>query len=388
MRKKVLRTLYYLARDLYIRLIRVFTRLDDKMVTFKSFGGTSYSDNPRAISEKLYEIDNSIKIVWILAEKSNRWGIVPNYVKVVKRNNIPGVWNCFARTKVYVTNENCDKFPKHRDQCIISTWHGDRAFKKILFDVNDRCRDFVTEAIPYYCDYAITGSKYGEMQFKSAFRYQGEILKYGCPRNDLLLHPDINRIKNIREKLGIEDGIKLLLFAPTFRIINSINKTGKDYLGIDLKSIREVLKRRGDDWIILLRAHPILLEYSGWKTGEGFIDVTRYEDMADLLAISDILVTDYSSSAGDFALTGKPILLFQSDIEDYLKNDRELYFEMNSSPYYVAHNQTEAEQLLSEITMEKARKNCLDILDFYGAYETGEASYKVAQKIIEFISSR
>ena len=52
-----------------------------------------------------------------------------------------------------------------------------------------------------------------------------------------------------------------------------------------------------------------------------FINVTSYEDMADLLLISNMLITDYSSSVGDFALLHRPIIIFQNDREEFIKNE-------------------------------------------------------------------
>ena len=96
----------------------------------------------------------------------------------------------------------------------------------------------------------------------------------------------------------------------------------------------------------------------------------------------DRSVLDYSSSAGDFALLHRPLVLFQSDYNEYVGKDRELYFDMADSPYYVAKNQEELEAILSKLTPEEASKNCEEILAFYGTNETGHSSEIVAKRII------
>ena len=54
--------------------------------------------------------------------------------------------------------------------------------------------------------------------------------------------------------------------------------------------------------------------------------------MADLLLIADMLITDYSSCAGDYALLKRPMVLYQADRQEYLERDRTFYFDIDESP--------------------------------------------------------
>lgn len=383
-RKKAIRAVLAVIRNAFIRIYRVFHRIHGNEVTFISFGGGSYSDNPRAVSEKLHEMDPDAAVVWILTDAAERRDTVPDYVRIVDKKRILRVWKTLAATPVFVTNENCYLLPKHRKQFFITTWHGDRAFKKILFDAAPQPASSVPESIPGYCDLVTAGSDYGEMQFRSAFAYEGEILKAGCPRNDILVHPEEERNALTRAKLGINNDARILLYAPTLRKASAYSRDGQELQDIDLCRIAELLeKKTHEEWLVLVRAHPIVSSLRMKTDSDRFMDATRYNDMADLLAVSDMLITDYSSCAGDFALTGRPILLFQSDIEEYEKNDRAFYFKMEDSPYFTARTQEEAERILEDLTPEAAKKNCEDILRFYNTYESGEASTALAERIIE-----
>ncbi len=115
-----------------------------------------------------------------------------------------------------------------------------------------------------------------------------------------------------------------------------------------------------------------------------YVNVSKFPDMADLLLISDMLITDYSSSSGDFCLTGKPIVLFIDEKETY---SRSLLFDIDETPYMVAHNQKELESIVSELDAEKARKNDEELIQFWGIYETGYSSSKVVDVIISHIDS-
>ena len=133
-----------------------------------------------------------------------------------------------------------------------------------------------------------------------------------------------------------------------------------------------------------MRAHPSISSLHTSIKDEKIIDASKYEDMAELLAISDFLITDYSSSAGDFALRNKPIILYQSDRQEFLKVDRSFYFDIDKSPFMVAKSQEELEKIINMLSVDVINQNCKDILDFYGTYETGNAAEIVAHAILEW----
>src|SRR5260370_22151947 len=60
------------------------------------------------------------------------------------------------------------------------------------------------------------------------------------------------------------------------------------------------------------------------------LDVTCYPDIADLLLITDIVVTDYFSVMFDFANTGRPMLFFAYDLERYRDQQRGFYFDFEA----------------------------------------------------------
>lgn len=357
----------------------------ENSVLFISYGGKTYSDNPRAISEALHEKYPKAKICWLNKERSNSKAF-PDYVHLIDRNDAKEYFKAIGTIKVIVDNSS-DIPIIHKAKCqyFIQTWHGDRAFKKIMYDSKNFKKNEVGESIKGYYDLVISGSDYGDMQYRSAFKYQGEILKVGTPRNDCLVKQDPRRIKEIKEKLGIA-GKKVILYAPTFR---------KKYKGVEQKQnidninidtiIHKLEEKNCEAWIGLLRGHPDINGITGYHDSSVIMDVSSYQDMADLLLISDILITDYSSCAGDFALTKRMIILFQPDLEEYTNNERGLYFDMKESPYYIVKNQKELENLIMNHGIKQAEKNCEEILDFYKTIETGKSANIIADIIAEKI---
>ncbi len=372
--------------DCYVVLCRLVFGMKDR-VLFVSFSGGSYSDNPKPVSEKLHELAPEIEIIWLFKDPEKKKTIVPEYVNCVDINNKYQLMAQMAISKCIVNNCTFSWIKKGRKQFFIQLWHGDRAFKKVLYDSSFSTTDFsVAESKPGYCDLAVAGSDYGEQQYRSAFRYEGEVLKVGTPRNDMLLRIDESKIKQIKDTLNISGEKKIALYAPTLRRENAENNTLQPKQDIDLVKTLSVLNASTHkQWIFLVRAHPSVSGMSGISENANIIDVSAYEDMADLLLISDLLITDYSSSAGDYALLHRPLVLFQSDYDAYVEKDRGFYFNMEDSPYYIAKSQEELESVLTAMTSESVIKNCDDILAFYGTNETGKASEAVAKRIINWI---
>lgn len=352
-------------------------------VLFSSYNGRSYSDNPREVSERVHELDPGIQIEWILSETALLED-VPEYVHVVKKEDKEEYFKAIATSKVWVNNAEFPAFPKAEKQKFVQLWHGDRAFKKIMYDSLFVIKEY-QESIKGFCDLAAAGSDYGVNQFRSAMRYEGEILLCGTPRDDVLIHPDKKRIAAARERLGLEPETKVLLYAPTLRMHDTQGKKGQQIQDLDLlQTLEELEKKYPAKWVCLLRAHPGIQTLTGFEENIKIKEVSSYPDMTDLLLITDVLITDYSSCAGDFALCNKPVLLYQSDRSDYLEHYRELYFNMNDSPYYVAESQEELNQIIALLNEEDVKENCKKILDFYHTFESGNAGLKVAERIVEW----
>lgn len=350
---------------------------------FISFSGKSYSDNPKTISEMLHERYPEFEIVWLFNDPTEKEKIVPDYVRCVQSNSLQGLKE-LATARFWVDNftKSVSTY-KSNKQVYIQTWHGDRGFKKILYDApsnSDGKKIFVEKDI---CDVMTVGSTSGRNKLGSAFRYSGTFLEYGSPRNDCLIRDSEVEKNQIREKMGISSETKVLLFAPTFRKIEQDKK--QTTKGINLSEISRKLKdQTGDDWICLVRAHSASkgLSLTSEDT-DNMLDVTLYEDMADLILIADLLITDYSSSVGDFILKKKPILLFQPDREGYLANERTLYFNIDESPFIVADSQEELLEKIGWLDEERAKKNCEAIMAFYDVFETGKAT----EKVVDYMGS-
>ena len=379
-----LRTRLREIKKLYRRASVWFYRLKDGVdpdkVVFISFQGRNYNDNPRFISERLHERCPEAKIVWLFKKGmlAQTKGVVPDYVKCVHCVSSEA-YHELATARVWVDNFTKSNLLRHKKgrQFYIQTWHGDRPVKKICYDEPEWSEK--PYRIEERADRVLTGSTFGEKMYRTAFRYKGEYIAEGAPRNDMLVRNDPGEVRAMREKLGIPEGVKLLLYAPTYRENTDIVPKRAQ---MDLNRTLDCLEQRtGDKWLCLFRAHYKSAGIDLEAVKDRIVDVTAYREMSDLLLAADLLLTDYSSAATDFILRDKPALFFIADWEEYTST-RQVYYDVHDAPFLLAEDQPSLEKLIEGLSEEKILQNCQDIRRYFGIYETGHATDAVCDYII------
>ncbi|WP_414684614.1 CDP-glycerol glycerophosphotransferase family protein [Microbacterium sp.] len=135
----------------------------------------------------------------------------------------------------------------------------------------------------------------------------------GVPRTDFF--HDMAAVSSararVRSRLGIAPDHRLVLFAPTFRGNGQLSAhTGES------ADWSQVARELGGGWQVAIRNHPFATR-AGATVPVGLIDASGIEDMNELLAAADVLVTDYSSAIFEYALLRRPIVFFTPDLEDY-----------------------------------------------------------------------
>ncbi|MBR0366950.1 MAG: CDP-glycerol glycerophosphotransferase family protein [Clostridia bacterium] len=379
--RKKLRELKRLYRRMSVWYYRLRDGVDPKKAVFMSFQGRSYNDNPRFISERLHERCPEAKIVWLFKEAAmpHAREIAPDYVKIVHCVS-PEAYHELATARVWVDNFTKSNLLRHKkgQQFYIQTWHGDRPIKKICYDEPMWAKG--PYRIEERADRVLTGSKFGENMYRTAFRYKGEYITEGAPRNDMLVRSDPGEIRRVRERLGVPGGVKLLLYAPTYRENAAVVPKRAQ---MDLMRTLDCLeKKTGDRWLCLFRAHYKSQGIDLEAVKDRLVDVSQYDEMAELLLAADMVLTDYSTAATDFILRDKPALFFVADWAEYIST-REVYFDVHDAPFLLSEDQPALEKLIEGLTEEKIKQNCADIRDYFGVTETGRATDAVCDYILE-----
>jgi CDP-glycerol glycerophosphotransferase len=304
-------------------------------VLFESYQSRAYADNARAVYEELARRDTGLTCRWVVMDGQT---VLPDGLTPVRRHSSEH-YEALARSR-YVVVPNyrpLDAWLRTpREQVVVQTWHG-APFKKIGFD-NERgerasSRDYLDalrrESARW--DYLLSPNPASTPIMRGAFGYEGAMLETGYPRCDMFFRPDRNVVAaRVRERLGLPEGKTVVLYAPTMRDDHrySGNRFSLD-LRLDLEAARAAL---GDDHVLLVRRHAKVVDTVTTADGEFARDVSLWPDVNELLLATDILVTDYSSLMFDFANTGRPMLFFTYDLEDYRDRLRGFYFDVERVP--------------------------------------------------------
>ena len=355
--------------------------IDPDKVVFSSFHGAAYNDNPRYVCEALHRLNPRLKMVWLLRDPDGAG--LPDWATAVKYGGARAMAE-LATAHAWVDNEmKHQSYRLRRDrQVYFHTWHGDRGFKRVGKD-NDRVR--FKPRTERFCDGMIAGSEFGARTYRTALEYRGEVLMDGCPRNDILLRNDPAEAAAVRRRLGVPEGTRLLIYAPTYR---DDAGSGGQAAPLDLTATLNLLeKRTGGPWRALLRAH-----YRGGALdggGDGRVmGATAWPEMAELLLVSDMLITDYSSCAGDFILLNRPAILYQPDADQYNRGSRDFYFDMADSPFFIARDMDGLGRIIDGLTEASVRENCAAWRAFFGVTETGHASEAAAEFLLKKMAEK
>ena len=329
-------------------------------VFMESFGGRSGGDNPAAICEDLAAHDVRAPLWWSVVD-----GMVP-----VPSGAVPVVvgsqeWVEALRTsRVIVTNDHLpDWFSKREGQHLLQTWHG-TPIKKLLHDaapgsVSLRYQRLMARQVPQW-DLLLAQNREAEQRLRRALGYGGQVRVGEYPRNVRLLG-GIEVGRRVRSDLGIGEEQQVILYAPTWRErLRHPGGLAGHSNGQGLQG--DVYPAHRTDAVILMRTHHM----NRARPGPGLVDVSLYPSIEELMMAADVLVSDYSSIFLDFALTGKPAVVYVPDLEHYRDVERGLYGDWprgSGLPVALDHDELafHLNRILGDFDVQAARREVLEV---------------------------
>jgi CDP-glycerol glycerophosphotransferase len=286
-------------------------------VFLESFYGQSASDNPLGIDRALASLRPGTKRYWSVVDGSV--AVPEGGIRIIEGSR--EWWRVRGSARVLIVNDWLRKrFRRRSQQKVLQTWHG-TMLKRLALDRDPGFRTrLAVKRERARWDVLLAQNPYSAEIFRSAYDMRGPIWDDGYPRNDVLSEPEAGRVAEVRRRLGLADGIRVALYAPTWR---DDRTEMVDY--VDLETFAGEL---GDGHVLLVRGHSRTLRYGQDLAAERLIDVTSYPSMADLLLIADVFITDYSSAMFDFSSTGRPLVFFTPDLAHYSTDLRGFYFDL------------------------------------------------------------
>lgn len=372
-------------------MLSMFVRLGIKVkpgrVVCWAYNYKQYGCNPRYLTEYLLEYYPDMEIVWVFRKGVNI-SAVDKRVKCVRFRT----WEYLKMVnsaEFLVTNSRTDPWHiywhKRPSQKYLMLWHGGAALKRIERDVEDRLGfSYVQKAKrdSKVCDLMISGCRANTELIKRSFWYSGEIFETGIPRNDIFFNETLHRSirQHIIEQYNLPSDGRIVLYAPTFRRSGTIEP-----YRIDWSDMIPRLERMfgGAKVTLLLRLHPNLIgkaDTSSLINHPSVIDMTRYHDMQELLCVSDMLITDYSSSMFDYAMLRRPCMLYATDVAEY---DRGYYYDFRELPFPLAQNSEQLINLIENFDEKEYQRDLKTFLDErLGLVERGVAAESLARWMV------
>ena len=213
----------------------------------------------------------------------------------------------------------------------VQVWHGCGAFKKFGYSTLDKTfgtNHAFVEQLPIHTNYErclVSAARFAPF-YAEAFRQPLDKFdsSLGIPRTDVFFgERRLDAERRVRQRYPIAAGRRTVLYAPTFR--GETITRARSPQELDLGALHAAL---GLDHLVLLRQHPFVRSASPIDPvlRDFVVDVSDYPDINELMLISDVLVTDYSSAIYEFALLDRPMAFFAPDHAAY-EAERGFYFD-------------------------------------------------------------
>ncbi len=328
----------------FINLFGVFIRKSRNKIVFSCLGGRKYDDSPRCIYEAMLKDTrfNDYQFVWAFNEPSKF--IVPKG-QSIKCDSIQYYYHLLS-SSIWVTNSSMERGLYFKPDRIFNfnTWHG-TPIKLMGTDIDNKYPGMKHKVKKSHEDIFLAQGKYDADIFSRVFNIpSGNMRIIGLPRNDELVYKNNDTFRNaIRKELGLCPTKKIILYAPTFREYQRDGSNNCVLLPpIDINKWKTEL---GDDFVLLFRAHYDIIKILDIKDDDFVKDVSGYPYLNDLMIVSDLLVSDYSSIFFDYSIQDKPMLCFPYDYEEYRKK-RGMYFDIREA---LSSNCENEEMLIKEL---------------------------------------
>ena len=319
-------------------------------VLFQSYRGEFATDTQLALHSELRERRPDLELLWGVRDMSVA---VPEGGRALLIESREW-YDALGSSRYLCRNIEFERYFRKRPyQRYLQTFHG-YPFKSMgasLWRAQGRSESVVAQECARRSDAwdaIVVPESFCVDFYRREYRFSGEALVTGYPRNDALLSADVASTRSrVLEQLGIETDRVVVLYAPTWRdTVATSPWTAKLFDGLDLEGLAEQL---GDGYAVLLRGHNYNLREGLSPIAKHVWDVSAYPEINDLLLAADVAVLDYSSIRFDWLITGKPVLFFVPDLENYLSSRKVLFDYAPTAPGPLLATSAELREALQDL---------------------------------------
>lgn len=378
MKRKVLKALDLICFYIYNRIGAIFMPLEENQVLFLTEARSDLDGNLKAMYDYIAKTKPQYEaVVFVKADRRNRdsFGRRMEIYKALTTSKYVFLDDFYGITSTMKVR---------KEQKLVQLWHGSGAFKKFGFSRVSAGESLKGVHTGYrkYTDVAVTAEPVREC-FAEAFDVAlSRVRAMGSPRTDIFF--DREKSEQVRSRLEETYpelvGKKLVLIAPTYRG-KKVQDANYDFDRLHLDNICDAL---GEEYVVGVKWHPAIknninigkIELSLDKR---IMDFTDYAEINDLLVVTDVLVTDYSSVIFDYYLLEKPIVYFAYDLDKY-DGGRGFYFDFREYLFG-----SEADNYESLVECIKSGDLCEDKRKAFGDKFMKACDGRSCEKVAEWI---
>lgn len=277
-------------------------------------------------------ISNSFQLLYDRIREDRRYRVHVHYLRSGFVGKLEYVRRCtamlkdLADAKYVFLNEGCNvigSIPMRRETVLTQTWHACGAFKKFGFSTAELKYGETAQEMkkyPYYGNttYVTLSSPQIAWAYEEAMllgAHKDCLRATGVSRTDVFFQKgflDAAR-EHVYRCMPFAEGRKIILYAPTFRG-HASKASSPDCL--DIRMLRQAL---GDAYVLAVKHHPFVAQPAAvpGDCADFAEDVTKELSIEELLCVSDICISDYSSIVFEYSLFERPMLFYAYDLEDY-----------------------------------------------------------------------
>jgi CDP-glycerol glycerophosphotransferase len=354
-------------------------------VFYESFSGNGMLDHPEAIFQELLAAPDMQHLthVWALTDLERYAGTVDRYrgdprVHFVVYGSA-SYFEALARSEYLVNNATFPpQFGKRDGQVYVNTWHG-TPMKQMGYDVpggGPATRNVIRNFLS--ADFLVSSSEFMTRQmYETAYKlrgiYRGQVIQEGSPRVDRQFL-NATECADLRRQLvsrGVElnSGEQIVLYAPTWKgsFYSPVNDVKQ--LLYRVRSLNQCIDT--SRYRVLLKVHQRVFDFAVGEPELRNLLIPNDIPTNSMLAVTDVLVTDYSSIFFDMLATGRPMLFFMPD-EAHYADTRGLYVPTSAWPGPVSHTLEELADHLTSIGTGAAND---PLVTHAKAYSASRAEY-------------
>jgi teichoic acid ribitol-phosphate primase len=263
--------------------------------------------------------------------------------------------------------------PHPKRTTVVQVWHATGALKRFGLDTVPPPAEPERTFLHRHYDWVVTSGEASREPWARALRTPIErVVALGSPRTDMFFDEAAIEAasRRILDRYPALKARRVITYAPTFR---GRGRAKRPATGLDASRLRAAL---GPDDVLVLKSHPnldaALVDRAGFD-----VVIDPADDMNDVLAASDILITDYSSSIFEWALRRRPLILLVPDLDAY-EQQPGLYVDYRSE--MIGTQATDTEGVIAAI-----RDEAYDLAAYepFIARHLGESDGRASRRLVE-----